>query len=117
MSRHVLCARLTEWLHARFADVSPEPAKDNPPSELADVKAEIMKNKKKIKSMMATLESLNKLLRTLAITIDPKFQVPDDPEGNSTGSEIRASFETEQESKEPTPGSHGKGAGHSAFYK
>ena len=95
-----------EWLQARFADVSPEPTKDSPPSELADVKAEVMKNKKKIKSMMATLESQNKLLRTLAITIDPKFQLQDDPEGNreadSTDSEIRASLETELESEELT---------------
>ena len=95
-----------EWLQARFADVSPEPTKDSPPSELADMKGEMVKNKKKIKSMMATLESQNKLLRTLAITIDPKFQLPDDPEGNrgadSTDSEIRATLETELESEEPT---------------
>ena len=110
-----------EWLQARFADARPEPTKDSPPSELAEMKGEMVKNKKKIKSMMATLESQNKLLRTLAKTIDPTFQFAGDPEGNrgadSTDSEIRATLETDLESKEPTPGSHGKGVGHSASYK
>ena len=111
-----------EWLQARFADVSPEAAEDGPPSELADMKAEIMKNKKKIKSVMAMLEWQNKLLTALAITIDPEFQLPDDTEGNRRAddnrradNEIRVSVVTELESEEPTdPTSIGMATPHSA---
>ena len=55
--------------------------------------------------MMATLESQTKLLRALAVTIDPKFKLPDDPEGNrgadSTDDGLKASLEAEMESEEP----------------
>ena len=94
-----------EWLQARFDEVSPEEPEESQPSELSNLKAEMMKNKKRIKSMMATLESQTKLLRALAVTIDPKFKLPDDPEGNrgadSTDDGLKASLEAEMESEEP----------------
>ena len=37
-----------------------------------------MKNKKRIKSVVNMLEAQNKLLRSLALTINPDFQLPED---------------------------------------
>ena len=63
-----------QWLQARFPEVSSEPtSEESQQSEIADLKAEIMKNKKTIKSM-------NKLLRTLAVTIDPTIKLPEEAE-------------------------------------
>ena len=63
-----------QWLQARFPEVSSEPTnEESEQSEIADLKAEIMKNKKTIKSM-------NKLLRTLAVTIDPTIKLPEETE-------------------------------------
>ena len=39
-----------------------------------------MKNKKRIKSVVNMLEAQNKLLRSLALTINPDFQLPEDIE-------------------------------------
>ena len=102
---------MVEWLQARFAEVSPEAPEESQPSELSNVRAEIMKNKKRIKSMMAMLESQNKLLRALAVTIDPKFQLPDDPEGNmgsdNTDAGLKASLEPKLEREEPLDDTRG----------
>ena len=102
---------MVEWLQARFAEVSPEAPEESQPSELSNVKAEIMKNKKRIKSMMAMLESQNKLLRALAVTIDPKFQLPDDPEGNrgadDTDHGLKPSLDAELEREEPLDDTRG----------
>lgn len=102
---------MVEWLQARFAEVSPETPKESQPSELSNLKAEIMKNKKRIKSMMAMLESQNKLLRALAVTINPKFQLPDDPEGNrgsdDTDDGLKPSHEAELEREEPLDDTRG----------
>ena len=54
----VLLLRIEEWLHARFAEAAPEPVEEGQTSEFAELKEEILKNKKRIKSMMAMLEDL-----------------------------------------------------------
>ena len=71
---------MAEWLQATFSEVAPDPVEDDQPSELAEVKAEMMKNKKRIKSMMATLDAQNKLLMNLAATINRKFELPEEAE-------------------------------------
>lgn len=73
-------SRMAEWLQATFSEVAPDPVEDDQPSELAEVKAEMMKNKKRIKSMMATLDAQNKLLMNLAATINRKFELPEEAE-------------------------------------
>ncbi|CAH3188686.1 unnamed protein product [Porites lobata] len=50
--------RIEEWLHARFAEAAPEPVEEGQTSEFAELKEEILKIKKRIKSMMAMLEAL-----------------------------------------------------------
>ena len=95
-----------EWLQARFAEVSPEEAEESEPSELADLKAEMMKNKKRIKSMMAMLEAQNKLLRTLALKIDPKFGLPEGAAGEWGADRMdggkQAPLDEDKESEEVT---------------
>ena len=54
----VLLLRIEEWLHARFAEAAPEPVEEGQTSEFAELKEEILKIKKRIKSMMAMLEAL-----------------------------------------------------------
>ena len=54
----VLLLRIEEWLHARFAEAAPEQVEEGQTSEFAELKEEILKNKKRIKSMMAMLEDL-----------------------------------------------------------
>ena len=67
--------RALEWLYARFSEVSPEAVDEERKSnELAKLEEEMMKNKKRIKSMMEMLEAQNKLLRSLAQRIDPSFE-------------------------------------------
>ena len=73
-----LIYRLIEWLQERFSETSPAPVQDSEPSELNELKAEMTKNTKRIKSMMTMLEAQSKLLRTLAKTIDPKFELLND---------------------------------------
>jgi len=96
-----------KWLQATFAEVSPEPAsEESEQSELSDLKAEMLKNKKRIKSMMAMLEAQNKLLRSLAVTIDPEFKFPEEAEGqwgvDRMDGGMQASLDTEKEVEEPT---------------
>ena len=74
----VLLLRIEEWLHASFAEAAPEPVEEGQTSEFAELKEEMLKNKKRIKSMMAMLEAQNKLLKSLAVTVDPKFKLPQD---------------------------------------
>lgn len=74
--------RILEWLQARFAEISPVAVEDGESSEQSELKIEMMKNKKRIKSIMEMLESQNKLLRRLAVKIDPKFQFSDGAEGD-----------------------------------
>ena len=80
-----------DWLHARFAEAAPEPVEEGQTSEFAELKAEMLKHKKRIKSMMAMLEAQNKLLKNLAAVVDPKFKVREDVDGVSGAA--RASFE------------------------
>jgi len=74
----VLLHRIEEWLHARFAEAAPEPVEEGQTSEFAELKEEMLKNKKRIKSIMAMLEAQNKLLKNLAAVVDPKFKLPQD---------------------------------------
>ena len=83
--RFVSLFRVMEWLQARFAEASPEPfTEDTKTTELANLQEETMKNKKRIKSMMAMLEAQNRLLTRLALTIDPGFELPEDEETRRT---------------------------------
>jgi len=52
-------------------------AEDNKPSELTELREGMMKNKKRIKSVVIMLEAQNKLLRSLALSINPNFQLPE----------------------------------------
>ena len=73
-----------EWLQERFSEAIPEPAADNSkPTELAKLEEQVMKNRKKMKLMMAMMDAQNKLLRSLALRIDPGFELP---EGTEEGS-------------------------------
>ena len=80
-----------DWLHARFAEAAPEPVEEGQTSEFSEIKEEMLKHKKRIKSMMAMLEAQNKLLKNLAAVVDPKFKVREDVDGVSGAA--RASFE------------------------
>lgn len=95
---------MVEWLQAAFAEVSPEPVEEGEPSELVELRTEMMKNKKRIKSIVAMLEAQNKLLRRLAVTIDPMFHLPDVAEGrwgpDGVDSGLKASTSTEEENEE-----------------
>lgn len=98
-------------MKASFAEVSPEPIEEGEPSELAELRNEMTKNKKRIKSMMAMLEAQNKLLRSLAVTIDPTVVLPEVPEDELGADDVdggpRAqSHQTDQGGKEP-PGDKG----------
>ena len=86
-------------MHARFAEAAPEPVEEGQTSEFAELKEEMLKNKKRIKSMMAMLEAQNKLLKNLAAVVDPKFKVREDVDG--VGGATRASLEGGIESKMP----------------
>jgi len=75
---HSMLHRVIEWLQARYAEATPEPlAEDNKPSELTELREGMMKNKKRIKSVVIMLEAQNKLLRSLALSINPNFQLPE----------------------------------------
>ena len=66
-----LC-RVSEWLQARYAEAAPEPlAADNKPTELTELREGMMKNKKRIKSVVNMLEAQNEFLRCLALSINP----------------------------------------------
>ena len=68
-----------EWLQARYAEAAPEPlTEDSKPTELTELREGMMKNKKRIKSVVNMLEAQNKLLRRLALSINPNFQLPED---------------------------------------
>lgn len=72
---------MIEWLQARFSEAIPEPVADeSKPNELAKLEEEVMKNRKKMKSMMAMMEAQIKLLRSLALRIDPSFELPEGTE-------------------------------------
>ena len=101
-----------EWLQARYAGAAPEPlAEDNKSTELTELREGMMKNKKRIKSVVNMLEAQNKLLRSLALSINPDFQLPEDIERanwTADGTEDedgrhQPSLETAEElSEEPT---------------
>ena len=95
----VLLLRLIDWLHARFVEAAPEPVEEGQTSEFAELKEEMLKNKKRIKSMMAMLEAQNKLLKNLAAVVDPKFKVREDVDG--VRGAARASLEGGTESEMP----------------
>ena len=97
---------VSEWVKASFAEVSPEPIEEGEPSELAELRNEMIKNKKRIKSMMAMLEAQNKLLRNLAETIDPTAVLPEVPDDEFGADDVdggpRAPLhQTEHGGKEP----------------
>ena len=70
-----------EWLRGRYAEAAPELlAEDTKPTELTELREGMMKNKKRIKSVVNMLEAQNKLLRSLALSINPNFQLPEDIE-------------------------------------
>ena len=73
--------RVMEWLQARYAEGPPEPlAEESRSAEFIDLREEMMKNKKRSKAVMTMLEAQNKLLRSLALSINPNFQLPEDIE-------------------------------------
>ena len=73
-----LLRRLFVWLQERFSEAIPEPVEDeSKTTELAKLEEEVVKNRKKMKSMMAMMEAQNKLLRSLALKIDPTFELPE----------------------------------------
>ena len=74
-----------------------------------------MKNKKRIKSVAIMLEAQNKLLRSLALSINPDFQLPEDIERASwiadgtddVDGRHKSSLETvQEENEEPTDGTN-----------
>ena len=76
--------RLFAWLQERFAEAIPEPVvHESKPTELAKLEEEVVKNRKKMRSMMAMMEAQNKLLRSLALKIDPRFELPEVTEEHS----------------------------------
>ena len=67
-----------EWLQARYAEGPPEPlAEECKSTEFIELREEIMKNKKRNKAVVTMLEAQNKLLRSLALSINPDFQLPE----------------------------------------
>ena len=108
----VLLRRLMEWLQARYAAATQEPVfEENKPTDLTELRVEMMKNKKRIKSIVTMLEAQNKLLRSLALSVNPNFELPEDTEeaiwrkdgtDNKDG-RYHSSLETVKElSEEPT---------------
>ena len=70
--------RVMEWLQARYAEGPPEPlAEESRSAEFIELREEMMKNKKRSKAVMTMLEAQNKLLRSLALSINPNFQLPE----------------------------------------
>ena len=111
----MLLCRVTEWLQARYAEAAPEPAEENQSTELTELREGMMKNKKRIKSVAIMLEAQNKLLRSLALSINPDFQLPEDIERASwiadgtddVDGRHKSSLETvEEENEEPTDGTN-----------
>ena len=111
-----LICRVMEWLQARYPEAAPEPlAEDTKPTELIELREGMMKNKKRIKSVVNMLEAQNKLLRCLALSINPNFQLPEDIDRASwsadctkdTDARHQPSPETVQEQgEEPTDGTN-----------
>ena len=105
-----------EWLQARYTEAAPEPlAEDTKPPELIELREGMMKNKKRIKSVVNMLETQNKLLRSLALSINPNFQLPEDIDRarwsadcrNDVDARHQPSLETvEEQSEEPTAGTN-----------
>ncbi|KAJ7385762.1 Transient receptor putative cation channel sub A member 1 [Desmophyllum pertusum] len=101
--------RVMEWLQTRFAEANPESVcEDRVTTELANLREETMKNKKRIKSIIAMLEAQHRLLTRLALNIDPSFElhVPEGTEDtrrtddtNAPDAKNRASLEAEKESE------------------
>ena len=70
-----------DWLQARYAEGPPEPmAEESKSTEFIELREEMVKNKKRNKAVMTMLEAQNKLLRSLALSINPNFQLPEDIE-------------------------------------
>lgn len=102
-----LLHRVMAWLQARFSEAVPEPVADeSKPSEIAKLQEEMMKNKKRMKSMMAMMEAQNKLLRSLALRIDPAFGLPEGTEEtwgmDGTDGRNPTSLDAGKESEVPT---------------
>jgi len=105
-----------DWLQARYAEAAPEPlAEENKTTELTELREGMMKNKKRIKSVVNMLEAQNKLLRSLALSINPNFELPEDIERASRTADgtddIDGSYQSfletgEKLSEEPTDGTN-----------
>ena len=107
--------RVMEWIQARYPEAVPEPlAEDTKQTELIEFREGMMKkNKKRFKSVVEMLEAQNKLLRNLALSINPNFQLPEDiervtwsaecTEGIEVRNQHQPSLKTvEEHSEEPT---------------
>ena len=103
-----------EWLQARYTEAAPEPlAEDTKPTELIELREGMMKNKKRIKSVVNMLEAQNKLLRSLALSINPNFQLPEDIDRARWSADCRNDIDARHqpsletvESEEPTDGTN-----------
>ena len=77
LKRFSIFTRVMHWLQARYAKVSPSLGERSKLSPLIEVKAEMMKNNKRIKSMETMIEVQDKLLRTLALKLNSKLNLAD----------------------------------------
>ena len=96
-----------DWLQARFSEAVPAPVADEgKPTEIAKLEEEMMKNKKRMKTMMAMMEAQSKLLRKLALRIDPSFELPNGTEEtwmtDGTDGRNLTPLDTGKESEVPT---------------
>ena len=68
-----------EWLQARYAEGPPEPLAEESrkSAEFIELREEMMKNKKRSKAIRSMLKAQSKLLRSLALSINPNFQLPE----------------------------------------
>ena len=108
--------RVMEWLQARYAEGPPEPlAEECKSTEFIELREELIKNKKRNKAVVTMLEAQNKLLRSMALSINPRFQLPEDIERASWTADgtddidgkHKTSLETiEERSEEPTDGTN-----------
>ena len=73
-----------QWLQARYAEESLSPVNGSELSALNEIKAEMTKNRKRMKSMTAILEEQDKLIKTLAVKLGHNFQMPDSTAGKES---------------------------------
>ncbi|XP_068698482.1 transient receptor potential cation channel subfamily A member 1-like isoform X2 [Montipora foliosa] len=76
--------RVMQWLQARYAEENPSPVNGSELSALSEIKAEMTKNRKRMKSMTAILEEQDKLIKTLAVKLGHNFQMPHSTAGKES---------------------------------